>query len=57
MRILVLLFVTLTFVAPGADARAGTQGAGTTRAQAKPPKTSPKKRLPAFRSERRKAGQ
>jgi len=52
MRTLVLLFVTITFVAPCAYGRAEVTAAGATRAHAKPFKKSPKKRLRAFRSER-----
>lgn len=52
MRTLVLLFITITFVAPCAYGRAEVPAAAATRAQAKSFKKTPKKRLRAFRSER-----
>jgi len=52
MRTLVLLFVTLTFVAPCAHGHAEPPAAGATRAHAKPLNKTPRKRLRAFRSER-----
>jgi hypothetical protein len=51
MRILVLLFVAIVFVAPCAHGRAWQPAGGATGAHAKSLKTTPKKRLRAFRSE------
>jgi len=52
MRTLVLLFVSVAFVAPCAQARAEAPAGGEPRAQAKSLKTTPRKRLRSFRSER-----
>ena len=50
MRTLVLLFITVAFVAPCAHGRALEPAGGKTGAKSL--KTTPRKRLPAFRSER-----
>ena len=52
MRILLLLFITTAFVVPCAYGRAEGSAGGAKHARAKPLKTTPKKRLRAFRSER-----
>jgi hypothetical protein len=52
MRTLVLLFVTATFIAPCAYAQAGAPSDAAARANVKSSNNSPRKRLPAFRSER-----